>query len=125
MSELPPPLQPAPEPPSDEATPAARVLFGPTRGWSLEPVALWLFTVGRFITDSIRLTEQLLARLDAAGARIDRLRISCSTLHPLLAAVGLSWARGAGAQFWYGEHGVELSDSYIGSPMEQCTAPQD
>jgi len=112
---------PVPQPPRDPGAcdPQLRLaLFGPTSGWSLEPVAHWLLTVGRFITDSIRLTEQLLARLDAAGAHIDRLRISCSTLHPQLAAIGLGWERGGRAQFWYGEHGVERSEAYIGSPVD-------
>ncbi len=93
-------------------------LFGPAHDWSLEPVATWLYTEGRFISDPMAMTEVLMERLDAAGARIDRLRISCSTLHPQLAAVGLSWTREDGARFWSGAHGVERTDAYIGSPIE-------
>lgn len=93
-------------------------LFGPARGWSLASVAIWLITDGRYIADPRLFTETLMARLDAVGARIDRLRISCSTLHPQLLAIGLSWTRAHGAQFWSGEHGVEQSEAYIGSPIQ-------
>jgi adenylate cyclase len=93
-------------------------LFGPARDWSLEPVATWLYTEGRFISDPMTMTESMMERLDAAGARIDRLRVSCGTLHPQLAAVGLSWTRDDGAQFWSGAHGVQQTDAYIGSPIQ-------
>ena len=91
---------------------------GPSRGWSLESVATWLYTEGRFIADPMTMIEVLMERLDAAGARIDRLRISCGTLHPQLAAVGLSWTREDGARFWSGVHGVQQTDAYIGSPIQ-------
>ena len=97
---------------------ARQQLFGPSRGWPLEPVATWLYTRGRFIADPMTLTEEMLMQLDAVGARIDRLRITSGTLHPQLAAVGLSWSRGEAAQFWSGEHGVQQSDAYIGSPIQ-------
>jgi len=93
-------------------------LFGPTRDWSLEPVVTWLYTEGRFIADPMTLTEVMMEKLDAAGARIDRLRISSFTLHPQLSAVGLSWTRKDGAQFWAGQHGVQQTDAYIGSPIQ-------
>lgn len=91
---------------------------GLSRDWSLESVATWLYTEGRFIADPMTMTEALMERLDAAGAHIDRLRISCGTLHPQLAAVGLSWSREDGARFWSGAHGVQQTDAYIGSPIE-------
>ncbi len=93
-------------------------LFGPSHDWSLESVATWLYTEGRFIADPMTMTEVLMEKLDAAGARIDRLRISCGTLHPQLAAVGLSWTREDGARFWSGAHGVQQTDAYIGSPIQ-------
>ena len=93
-------------------------LFGPSHDWSLESVATWLYTEGRFIADPMTMTEVLVEKLDAAGARIDRLRISCGTLHPQLAAVGLSWTREDGARFWSGAHGVQQTDAYIGSPIQ-------
>ena len=93
-------------------------LFGPVREWSLESVATWLLTEGRFLADPMTLTETMMEKLDAAGARIDRLRISSGTLHPQLAAVGLSWTRENGAQFWSGAHGVQQTEAYIGSPIQ-------
>jgi adenylate cyclase len=110
---------PEPMSPTDFAAEMARQrLFGPSRGWPLEPVATWLLTEGRFIADPMTLTEQMMQQLDAVGARIDRLRITSGTLHPQLAAVGLSWTRADGARFWSGEHGVQESDAYIGSPVQ-------
>ena len=97
---------------------ARQRLFGPSRGWSLEPVGTWLLVEGRFIADPMTLAEQMMQRLDAVGARIDRLRITSGTLHPQLAAVGLSWTRAEGARFWSGAHGVQESDAYIGSPIQ-------
>ena len=94
-------------------------LSGPSHDdWSLESVATWLYTEGRFIADPMTMTEVLMEKLDAAGARIDRLRISCGTLHPQLVAVGLSWTREDGARFWSGAHGVQQTDAYIGSPIQ-------
>jgi len=93
-------------------------LIGSSRDWSLESVASWLYAQGRFIADPMTMIEVLMERLDAAGAHIDRLRISCRTLHPQLAAVGLSWTREEGARFWSGAHGVQQTDAYIGSPIQ-------
>ena len=55
---------------------------GPGPGWSLEPVADWLFGEGRRLNDPVRLIEGLAHQLDLAGARIDRLAFMCRTLHP-------------------------------------------
>lgn len=93
-------------------------LFGPARGWSLASVGTWLLTESRGIPEPRLFTEALMDKLDAAGARVDRLRITCGTLHPQLSAVGMSWSRGGSAQFWFGAHGVEASDAYIGSPIQ-------
>ena len=98
---------------------ARQRLFGPSRGWPLEPVATWLLTRGRFVADAMTLTDQMMQQLDAVGARIDRLRITSGTLHPQLAAIGLSWTRAEGARFWSGVHGVQESDAYIGSPIQR------
>ncbi len=93
-------------------------LIGPVRGWSLASVATWLLTEGRCIADPRQFAETLMERLEAAGARIDRIRISCRTLHPQLVSIGMSWTREGGALFWSGEHGVQESDAYIGSPIQ-------
>jgi len=109
---------PLPELPAVAEEPARERQLRQTLEWSLESVASWMITDGRFIADPMALTEALMERLDAAGARIDRLRISCRTLHPQLSAIGLSWTREGGAQVWPGEHGIEQSDAYIGSPIQ-------
>lgn len=104
--------------PYESAATDTTTLFGPVGRWSLEPVAVWLLTAGRRIVNPRQFLNGLVAQLDAAGARIDRMRISSPTLHPQLAALGISWIRGEEAQLWTGMHGVMESDAYIGSPME-------
>lgn len=96
----------------------AQALFGPSGRWSLEPVAAWLLTQGRHITEPRDFLGALVEQLDAVDAHVDRVRISSSTLHPQLAALGISWSRGESVQMWSGEHGVQLTDAYRGSPME-------
>ena len=104
---------------ADAAKPAGLpLLFGPTDGWSLEPVAVWLLTEGRQIRDPSELLTELTTRLDAAGARIDRMRISSRTLHPQLVALGVVWNRAGGVETWNGPHGVQESDAYMGSPLQ-------
>ncbi len=93
-------------------------LFGPAEGWSLETVGRWLLGPGCNVRDALHFVDELVQRLEDAGARLDRLRISTRTLHPQLVALGASWQRGKGAELWTGEHGVEESPQYVGSPME-------
>lgn len=93
-------------------------LFGPTEGWSLEPVATWLLTEGRRARNGVALATGLVAQLDAVGAKIDRLRVTTTTLHPQLVALGVFWDRAQGARLWAGAHGVESADAYIGSPSQ-------
>ena len=94
------------------------LLFGPVDGWSLEPVGVWLLTEGRQTKDPSVLLTELMVRLDAAGAHIDRIRISSRTLHPQLVALGVVWNRTSGVELWNGPHGVQESDAYLGSPMQ-------
>lgn len=95
-----------------------KTLFGPVQGWSLEPVALWLLSEARHLTDARELVDALMERLDSAGASIDRFRLTCATLHPQLIAWGVAWDRGGDSKMWNGQHGVELGDAYIGSPIQ-------
>lgn len=95
-----------------------RGLLGPEEGWSLAPVAAWLFIEGRRIGDPVALLDALAARLDAAGARLDRLAFTLGTIHPQILAWGCFWTRGKGAVEFSGWHGVEHSDAYIGSPVQ-------
>jgi adenylate cyclase len=97
---------------------SASPLLGPSDGWSLEPVAAWLLAKGRHLADPVELIEGLAAALDEAGAKIDRIRLTITTLHPQILAWGVFWDRGPGARPWTGEHGVQNADAYIGSPNQ-------
>ena len=95
-----------------------RGLLGTDEGWSLAPVAAWLAIEGRFILDLVALLNALAIRLDAAGARIERLGITLGTIHPQILAWGGFWTRSRGAAEFAGWHGVEHSDAYVGSPVQ-------
>ena len=95
-----------------------RGLLGPDEGWSLAPVAAWLMLEGRRIADPVALLDALVARLDAAGAHLDRLGFTLGTIHPQILAWGCFWKRGASAAMFAGWHGIEHSDAYIGSPVQ-------
>jgi len=95
-----------------------QALLGPEDEWSLAPVAVWLLTEGRRIEDPPAFAAALMAQLDAAGARIDRISISSSTLHPQMLAWGIRWSRVNGSQLWTGTHASITTDAYIGSPAQ-------
>jgi adenylate cyclase len=95
-----------------------RGLLGPEDDWSLAPVAAWLVIEGRRLAEPAALLEGLATRLDKAGARIDRLGLTCVTIHPQLRAWGCLWRRGEGAVPFSGQHGVETSDAFLGSPVQ-------
>lgn len=59
-----------------------------------------------------------MARLDAAGAGLDRISISSSTLHPQMLAWGIRWSRVNGSQLWTGSHDSIRTDAYLGSPAQ-------
>jgi len=94
------------------------LILGPRDGWSLEPVASWLLGVGRFLPSAVDLMSGLAAELDAAGAKIDRIRLTMTTLHPQVLAWGVFWDRHLGARPWSAEHGMQFLDAYIGSPNQ-------
>src|SRR5262245_43391960 len=95
-----------------------RGLLGPDEGWSLAPIAAWLMIEGRRIPDPVGLVDALAARLDAAGAKVDRIGVTLGTIHPQILAWGAFWRRGKPAEEFAGWHGVEKSDAYRGSPVE-------
>jgi adenylate cyclase len=95
-----------------------RGLLGSEEGWSLAPVAAWMMIEGRHITDPSALLEALSARLDSAGARVDRLGFSIRTIHPQILAWGCYWSRRKGTSVFTGRHGTQNSDAYIGSPVQ-------
>jgi adenylate cyclase len=73
---------------------------------------------GRRITDPVALLETLAVRLNAAGARIERLGFTIRTIHPQLLAWGCYWSQREGARLFAGRHGTQNSDAYIGSPVQ-------
>jgi adenylate cyclase len=95
-----------------------RGLLGPEDGWSLASVAAWLMIEGRHISDPIELLTALAARLDAAGARIERLGFTIRTIHPQVVAWGCYWSRRGGCRIFEGRHGTQNSDAYVGSPVQ-------
>jgi adenylate cyclase len=95
-----------------------RGLLGPEEEWSLAPVAAWLMIEGRRIGEPAALLVALAAQLDAAGAHVDRLALTCATIHPQLLAWGCLWRRSGGATGFTGLHGVETSDAFVGSPVQ-------
>jgi len=72
----------------------------------------------RHVTDPIALLDALGARLNAAGARIERLGFTIRTIHPQLLAWGCYWSRREGGRIFSGRHGTQNSDAYIGSPVQ-------
>jgi len=95
-----------------------RGLLGSEEGWSLAPVGAWIMMEGRHITDPIALLDALAARLNAAGARIERLGFTIRIIHPQILAWGCYWSRREGSRVFTGRHGTQNSDAYIGSPVQ-------
>jgi adenylate cyclase len=95
-----------------------RGLLGPEEGWSLAPVAAWLAIEGRYIADPVALLDALAGRLNAAGARIERLGFTVRTIHPQILAWGCYWSARARSQMFFGRHGTQNSDAFIGSPVQ-------
>src|SRR5262249_24673130 len=91
---------------------------GPDESWSLAPVGAWIMIEGRHIADPRALLEQLAARLNAAGAGIDRIGFVVRTIHPQVAAWGCYWSRKNGSGLFTGRHGTQTGDAYIGSPVQ-------
>lgn len=91
---------------------------GPPAGWSLAPVADWLFGDGRRVNDPLELIEALAQQLDRAGARVDRLAFMCRTLHPQFMGWNVRWTRARGATRASVEHAVRATDAFIGSPVQ-------
>ena len=99
-------------------------LFGPNEGWSLEPIGAWLLTEGRTLSDPVVLVAELMRRIDAAGAQVDRIRVGSETLHPQLIAWSVLWNRKFGARVETVDNGLQMTDAYIGSPM-QCVREEN
>jgi adenylate cyclase len=94
---------------------AEQLLFGPTEGWRLAPVAAWLLTAGRRLSEPEQLMSALVGELRRVGAPLAAMGTGVRTLHPQVAA----WVIVVGA-----DGAAELqrrsffSDHYAGSPVE-------
>ena len=64
-----------------------------TGGWRLSDVVSWLVTEGRRSTDLGAFTEALCERMNDAGLRLSRVRVSFRTLHPQVFVRGCTWHR--------------------------------
>jgi len=73
---------------------------------------------GRHITEPRALLTSLAARLDAAGARIERMGFTIRTIHPQVVAWGCYWSRKGGSGIFEGRHGVQNSDAFAASPVQ-------
>ena len=93
-------------------------LFGPEEGWSLAPVATWMFTEGRHLRDASALIEGVARELNAAGAHVDRLAYMSRTLHPQLVGWAVFWSRQSGLRRDSFGYGALMSDAFVGSPTQ-------
>jgi adenylate cyclase len=95
-----------------------RGLLGPDEGWSLAPVGAWIMIEGRHIANPQALLETLAARLNAAGAAIDRMGFTVRTIHPQIVAWGCCWSKNNGTGMFAGRYGTQNSDGYVGSSVQ-------
>ena len=95
-----------------------RALLGPEDGWSLAPVAAWLMLEGRRIGDPRELLDALAGSLNGAGAGVARLGFTIRTIHPQLLAWGCYWTQREGSTLFFGRHGAQNSDAFVGSPVQ-------
>lgn len=90
-----------------------------TAGWDPDPTLDWLMTSGRLLKGPADLADGLCDRLVEAGAPLWRLRFAPRLANPLLRAWGVVWRRDEGrAREYTVEHGVDLTDVYVGSPFQ-------
>jgi adenylate cyclase len=94
------------------------VYHGASGGWCVAGVTDWLVREGRMIKPTAAMIDGLVDQLDAAGAPIDRLRLTFRTINPQIFGHTYMWVRGGKAQELNVGHHIQQSDDYIGSPIE-------
>ena len=94
-----------------------RALTDEAADWRLLEVLGWLFTRGRQIEDIVELIQGIGEQLVASGAPVWRVRMAAATLHPQIAALGVTWKRGTTAGGARIAHGFENTSDYQGSPV--------
>jgi len=87
--------------------------------WKVEPVIDWLIHEGRLIDDARRLVEGLAEHLVAAGAPLLRFTVGLQAIHPQWRTMGIQWRRGQPIVQAVRPHGIEETEAYIGSPIEE------
>ncbi len=89
-----------------------------TKEWNTEQVIGWMFRSGRLISDPKKFVENLGRQLIECGAPLWRIRLSCRTIHPQIAAWSVIWASDMDhATERQVGHGYKDNDAYMGSPM--------
>ena len=87
--------------------------------WAVEPTLDWLLREARLLGDLRLVVERLCERLAEAGAPVWRFYLGLQTLHPQLRAMAYLWTRGQPARGVERLHGIEQTDAYIGSPIQE------
>ena len=102
--------------PDDPGNAMGRLFEGRLSGWPVSGVLAWLLTSGRHTKSTGDIVSGLCERLVAAGAPLIRVRISLLTLHPQVRDFSFTWFPGQSVKLGRVQHGIEDSDSYVGSP---------
>ncbi len=83
----------------------------------LPPVTEWLLNEGRLIENGAELFVSLCERLHDSGISISRATLHARVLHPQLLGFNYLWRKGQPFQVIQREHGVELTESFLQSPI--------
>jgi adenylate cyclase len=89
------------------------------KGWQVSELATWLYTQGASDWSLQALIERVGDRLVGLGAPLYRMRISFRTLHPQVTARSGLWLRGHPVTTLRVSRETELSDAFVGSPIQQ------
>jgi adenylate cyclase len=87
--------------------------------WKVEPVIDWLAREGRLIVDPARLVAGFAQQLVEAGAPMLRFTVGLQAIHPQWRTMGIQWRRGEPIQQAARPHGIEDTEAYIGSPIQE------
>ena len=88
--------------------------------WTIQPVVDWLFSEGRLIERDDDFMLELVHRLQACGAPVERMVISLLTLNPEFMAVTCAWLASTDTVNRYEtESRIRETERYIGSPLQK------
>ena len=86
---------------------------------SILAIVEWLSSDECHELDDAGLIAGLGRRLRAAGLPVDRISLHLRTLHPELLGRTLAWAPNEPVEIYDREHGIEVSQAFINSPVAQ------